>query len=426
MTPRFRRKPAHPPRGYRLRHGIFFALSGTVILAVLIAAVVVHRVSGSAGERPAFEAFTSDRFRVVWEDSPRRDDLARSVERHFKLRVTLRDASGRIVYGDQQTCPHGAQLVTVLDGTRVLGQVEACVQTSRWSRGLVLGLGSLVLALWAMSGLIARALMRPLETLVEVVQRIGEGHLDARVQLCKHHREGELGAVAEAVNLMAERIERQMAGQRELLAAVSHEIRSPLARLRMLVELQRESEGSTTRLDSMDVELEEMDSLVGQLLSQSRLEFQALDRRSLLAIEVARTALERASLPPSMLVDESQGAKVKVDVGLFGRALQNLLGNARSHGRGPTGFTVRLKDGRVIFEIRDQGPGFDAAVLSHSFEPFVASAKEGGLGLGLSLVSRIARVHEGRVRLANGDAGGAVVTLEVPLDVERVESLPRG
>jgi len=214
-----------------------------------------------------------------------------------------------------------------------------------------------VLVLWTLSGFIARSLVRPLDELVRVVRLIGDGHLDARMQLCSRHHRGEVGELGRAVNQMAEKIERQIAGQRELLAAVSHEIRSPLARLRMLVELEREAGATQERLDAMDVELTEMDSLVGQLLAQSRLEFQNLEPRTVAAVEMARTALERLALSPELLHDESCAATVNVDVGLIGRALLNVLENAQRHGRGLTALRVFLHAENVCFEVRDRGAG---------------------------------------------------------------------
>ncbi len=408
--------------GRHLRHGIFFAMGATMVLAVVVAGLVVHSATGSATQLPVFEAFANDRFRVVWDEPLRREDLARSIEAYFNVRLTLRDGTGSVLYGANGSCERAVHRLDVRDGSHVLGRVEACVMPHGWPRSLVLGLGSLVLALWAMSGLIARRLVRPLDDLVKVVRDIGEGHLDARIQLCRHDHRGELGTVAQAVNSMAEKIERQIAGQRELLATVSHEIRSPLARLRMLVELEREGQGDSSRLDSMDLELKEMDSLVGQLLAQSRLEFQNLERRSLLAIEVAKMALERASGSRDVLIDEAQGARVNVDVSLLSRALLNLLDNAQRHGRGLAAFVVRLDANRVKFEIRDNGPGFDAALLPRALEPFVGGAKDGGLGLGLSLVDRIVRAHGGRVMLANAEHGGAMVTLELPRAAEPLSS----
>jgi signal transduction histidine kinase len=212
---------------------------------------------------------------------------------------------------------------------------------------------------------------------------------------------------------MAEKIEHQIEGQRELLAGVSHEIRSPLARLRVLVELERDVQGHSGRLDSMDAELSELDSLVGQLLAQSRLEFQSLDKKSLRAVEVAKTALERASLSTALLRDDSTGAFVNVDASLFVRALMNLLENAKVHGRSVESLTIRVAGKQVLFEIADSGPGLEPSELNRVFEPFVGEGKRSGLGLGLALVQRIVLAHGGRVWLANRADNGAIATIEL-------------
>jgi signal transduction histidine kinase len=164
----------------------------------------------------------------------------------------------------------------------------------------------------------------------------------------------------------------------------------------------------------MEAELKEMDSLVGQLLAQSRLEFQNLESRSVLAVELARTALERASIGVERLVDEGASAKVRVDVSLMGRALLNLLDNAQRHGHGLEQFVVRSDSGRVTFEIRDAGPGFEVALLPRGLGAFAGSANGDGLGLGLSLVERIVRALGGAVRIANSEQGGAVVSVDLP------------
>lgn len=396
-----------------LRHRIFFAISFTIVVAVGVAGTIVHSASRQSPEITALRAFASDRFAVVWDDPTQRDDLAESIQRHFGVGVTLRTPDRSILFQSAIRCQRRVAVLEVTRGNRLLGYAEGCSPGRLWPSSVIWALVSVVLVLWAFSGLIARSLVRPLDELVRVVRQIGDGHLDARMQLCGRHHRGEVGELARAVNQMAEKIERQIAGQRELLAAVSHEIRSPLARLRMLVELEREAGANLERLDAMDVELTEMDSLVGQLLAQSRLEFQNLECRTVAAVDIARTALERAAVSLDLLEDESRSAQVSVDVGLMGRALLNVLENAQRHGRGLTALRVYARDDNVYFEVRDQGPGFEPAMLTRALLPFVGTAAQGGLGLGLSLVQRILTAHGGNVTLSNATDTGAIVTLRL-------------
>jgi signal transduction histidine kinase len=408
-----------------LRHRIFFALGFSIVLSVTVGGLVVHSVSGNAAESTGLRAFAGERFAAVWEEPLVRADLAKSIERHFDVRLALIGDQGQLLYGSASRCSSRVHEIDVLRGGRRVGAVRACVITRHWSKSVFLVLGSVVLVLWTMSGFIARALVRSLDELVRVARDIGNGRLSARVQLCGRIHRGEVGAVALAINQMAEKIERQIVGQRELLAAVSHEIRSPLARLRMLVELERETRETTpdtgsdvrppaaagktmTRLDGMDVELAEMDRLIGQLLAQSRLEFQKLDLRVMPALELASAALSRSGLSLDKLLDHAADARVEVDATLFTRGLLNLIDNAQRHAGGLTELRLERHGDRIRFLIGDAGPGFDPSVEKQAFLPFVGSGKATGLGLGLALVAQIARAHGTDVHLSSTQQGATV------------------
>jgi signal transduction histidine kinase len=161
-----------------------------------------------------------------------------------------------------------------------------------------------------------------------------------------------------------------------------------------------------------------MDGLMGELLASSRLDFAALTLHSLVARDAALTALERAGLAPSLLVDESGGASLSGDATLIGRALANLLDNAGRHGQGVERLAVRRLEGAIEFAVDDRGPGFHPEELERSFSPFYRGAAEGpsaraSLGLGLALVRRIAHAHGGRAWAKNLPGGGARVGFSV-------------
>jgi two-component system OmpR family sensor kinase len=227
--------------------------------------------------------------------------------------------------------------------------------------------------------------------------------------------------LAESINEMAKRIERQLRDQRELLAGVSHEIRSPLARLRVLAELLQGGTQSADLHAKIEREVAEIDDLVGKLLASSRLDFGALDLQTLCARDLALRALERAGLGAELLNDTSKEATVRGDATLLARALGNLLENAEHHAGGVMSLTLRALDGNVLFEVTDAGPGLSEDALAHGFDPFFRGVQDGqtssrgALGLGLSLVRRIARAHGGDARIENRSPGpGAVATLSVP------------
>lgn len=271
--------------------------------------------------------------------------------------------------------------------------------------------------LWGLSGFIARRLARPLAQVADVARDIGEGKLDSRVRIGRHHT-GEAVVLGEAINEMAERIEKQLADQRELLAAVSHEIRTPLGHLRILLEMARDKGSDEKLLVEMEREMDEVDSLVGQLLASSRLEFGTVERRPVGAVEAARRALARAGLSTAILDAPEGEVELEADPTLLARALANLLDNARKHGGGATRMQVTNGGGTVDFVVEDAGPGFDAEARERAFEPFfrserAAGAAHGSLGLGLALVQRIARAHGGTVRAEDREGGGARVTLSL-------------
>lgn len=282
---------------------------------------------------------------------------------------------------------------------------------------LALGLG--VVLLWMLTGALAWRITRPLIELVSVTRDLGEGKLDRRMQLDPYRRHrGEVAVLARAINDMAARIERQIGDQRELLAGVSHELRTPLGHLRVLVDTARERGelGDARLFDELEREILEIDQLVDQLLVHSRLEFDHVERRPIDPVALAVRALERAGVDASLLDVVSERETIAGDATLLGRALANLIANARTHGRGLAALRVRDGEaGELCFEVDDRGPGFDEGETDTMFAAFVQGrAHEGGsLGLGLSLVRRIALAHGGRTWARNRAGGGACVGFSV-------------
>jgi signal transduction histidine kinase len=275
--------------------------------------------------------------------------------------------------------------------------------------------------LWAASGVISRRLSRPIVELARVAEDIGSGRLSSRARF-RGHPPGEIRMLAEVINDMAARIERTLADQRALLAAVSHEIRTPLARMRLLVEMARDKFGDEAAFDKLDTEVQDIDSLVGDLLASSRVDFAALVPVRLEAERVAREALDRAHVDgaprdSARLVVDTPGLAFMGDPTLVARALANLVANAKMHAGGVTLLRVRAKGGMVIFEVEDEGAGFAAGEEVRIFEPFYRRGRQGAsegpsVGLGLTLVRRIAEAHGGTAYARNRTPRGAVVAVE--------------
>jgi signal transduction histidine kinase len=384
----------------------------TIVVTGLVVSAVVALLGPGGGRWRAnmrgAEEFLSDEFAAVWHSPPERNALAQRLARAFDADITLEDPAGKLLTQIGRECPRSYYQLEVRQQGRLLGRARACDVHRPHAPGVFFAaLLATGLVLWLASAWIARRLTRPLAELVQVTKDIGAGRLDARVRL--RHQPGEVGALAEAVNDMAARIEKQLRDQRELLAAVSHEIRSPLARLRVLAELLQEKK--------LEREVLEIDELVGKLLASSRLDFDAIDLKPLVASTAAARALENAGLAAELLEDHSAGAVVEADATLLGRALANLLDNAKSHGGGVQRVRLGVEQELVVFEVIDQGPGFAAEDLPRIFEPFFRKGQKGhgSLGLGLSLVERIARAHGGRAFAHNRPGGGSSVGLRLPL-----------
>jgi two-component system, OmpR family, sensor kinase len=414
---------------------LFLWFGATIVLTGLVVGAVVA-LFGPGGSHWAddvgrFRELGRTEFSRTWDRPEDRKALTNAVAHAFRANVTVEDASGRVIEQVGERCEGGYELDVRRGGT-LLGVVHGCLEPHRHPRGtFFVGLLAAVVTLWGASAFIARRLTRPLGELVRVTRAIGDGDLAARVRLGRHQT-GEVGALADSVNEMAVRIERQLKEERELMAAVSHELRSPLARLRVLVELARPggagappNNGTAAapegRLAEIEREIVGIDALIGKLLASSRLEFGAARPQPLVANEAAARALEAAGVAPELLVDETNGASVEADPTLLARALGNLLENAAEHAGGVERLTIREASGVLRFEVKDGGPGFSSEELTRVFEPFTRGKKTNGasLGLGLSLVARIARAHGGRAFAENAPGGGAVVVVELPTSSSR-------
>jgi signal transduction histidine kinase len=410
----------------RLQRRLFAWFGFTILFTGLtVSGVMALTGDGDASwrrEAQRVQAFVGGRFERVWDAPAERDELAQAIARDFELTVVLEGPSHAAIDTFGTPCRKSPVHVPVQRGGQVVGYVGICASryaiAHGWRAALALFITGLVL--WTASSRIARRLSRPVGELARVAYELGSGNFAARVRLPDRHRFGEMAALAVTMNDMASRIERHLAEQRELLAAVSHELRTPLARIRILTEMARDQGASEKTLDDLDREVIEMDALVGDLLASSRMDFAVLSRRPLDAVEAASRALERAGADPAALVVEREGGEggaipIQADATLLGRALANLIDNARKHGGGVEALKVKRANGHVAFEVEDHGEGFVSGEEGRIFEPFYRRSEEGSLGLGLALVKRIAEAHGGRAYAENRGEGGARVGVELPV-----------
>ena len=259
---------------------------------------------------------------------------------------------------------------------------------------------------------LARSITRRVENLRHGVDELGAGDLSARVEVCG---KDEVAALATSFNRAADRIQALVTSQRHMLASASHELRSPLARLRLSVELLREAGPGgdrDTHLAEAVRNIGELDRLIEDLLLIGRLEARAEPARE--PVDLLALAAEEGAR-----VDAEVGGAATVvagDEALLRILLRNLLENAARHGAPPIQVDVTPLDGGAQVIVQDAGPGILEDEAERIFEPFVRpggqpEGEQSGAGLGLSLVRRVAQLHGGTVRCEPGDSGHFVVEL---------------
>jgi len=278
--------------------------------------------------------------------------------------------------------------------------------------------------------LLARYLSDPVRHLRAATRSIADGDLRVRVSSLVGRRRDELALLAFDFDAMAERLRSLLESQRQLLRDVSHELRSPLARLQIALGLARRPHANLEQeFDRIEQETQRLDELIGEILSLSRLEDPA---RELIAEPVSLDELLETLADNARLEAEPRWVRIDLDnphpltvAGdreLLFRALENVVRNAVSYS--PQGSVVTLayrqQDRQAVIEVTDQGPGVPADLLERIFEPFfrVGKARDrasGGYGIGLAITARVAALHGGSVRAHNIPGGGLQIRITVPL-----------
>jgi signal transduction histidine kinase len=253
---------------------------------------------------------------------------------------------------------------------------------------------------------VSRRMARRLERLRIAVDELGSGDLSARVPV---EGRDEIADVARSFNRAAERIEGLVGAQRRVLASASHELRSPLARLRMAVELL--SGGVRTELrDDAERDIEELDALIGDVLAAARLEAGQAPRggEALALLDLVRVEAGRVGATV-----EGEPVTLHAEPRMLRSLLRNLLENAARHGGGPVDVAVGpLPTGEgARIRVDDRGPGIPERERERIFEPFYrpeghSEGRDGGVGLGLALVREIARHHGGDAHCFAREGGG--------------------
>ncbi|MBX9938441.1 MAG: HAMP domain-containing histidine kinase [Candidatus Obscuribacterales bacterium] len=266
-------------------------------------------------------------------------------------------------------------------------------------------------------------LVRALSELTAATERIAEGNFDVRVQ--SRHKD-ELGRLAEGVNVLAARLDGYVSGQKRFLGDISHELRTPIARLQMALELLAESENLSDEdrklVGDIREEITEMTQLVSELLAFSKagLKGSTPTLKKFDLLQSVQSVVQRLSLGERVRLEFTEPSQVLGDSNLLERAISNVLRNAvRYAGSDSLIFVSYRQDGgEGILTIQDQGPGVSPESLPHLTEPFYRpessrSRSLGGVGLGLAIVKSCTEASGGKVSIENGVEGGLAVTLRL-------------
>ena len=270
---------------------------------------------------------------------------------------------------------------------------------------------------------LSRSITRPLVKLTAVVEAYGRGDLSQRSGL--GDLDDEVGRLARSFDEMADRIQAARKAEKELLANVSHELRTPLARMKVALELiEPPDDAVRKRLQGLGEEVDELDRLIGDVLTASRLDLAALPLRKvrLRLADVLAKSLDRArQLDPELKAESRVDPELSVDAdeSLLSRALDNLLDNARKYANGtPIELEARRDGAQAVIAVRDRGPGIPPEELPRVFDPFFRGegvrGRATGFGLGLALARRVAEAHGGTASATNAGGGGARIELRLP------------
>jgi two-component system sensor histidine kinase CpxA len=273
--------------------------------------------------------------------------------------------------------------------------------------------------------LLAYQFTRPIRELRHALEHFGRGDLSARVN---SRRRDELGLLAQSFDQMAERIETLLAAERRLLLDISHELRSPLARLGVAVELARSGDDLETALSRIQKESDRLNSLVGQLLQVTRAEGDpsVLRREPVRVDELVKQLVDDSLIEAQahgcrLRYERTQPVTVQGDPELLRRAVENVIRNAIRYAPPETAVDVSLarNNGKVVVDVRDRGPGVPREALPRIFDAFYRvepdrSRSSGGVGLGLSIARRAIELHRGSIRARNAEPG-LEVEMELPV-----------
>jgi two-component system, OmpR family, sensor histidine kinase CpxA len=288
--------------------------------------------------------------------------------------------------------------------------------------------------------LLALYLTRPIIGLRRATHALAEGNLNARAGAKLGGRKDEIADLVRDFDRMAGRIRDLVHSQRQLLSNVSHELRSPLARMRVALALARRNEDSvqTSPHNRMETEIAKLDEMIGRILILARLEsgeihpqMQELSLNELVTKIVADAEYEAARTGHAIEYQADREVSVYGNADLLASAIENTIRNALYYTNGLEPVSVQLTEAAsfAVLRVRDHGPGVPESALSSLFKPFYRVddsrvSSTGGTGLGLAIAQRAVSLHGGTISASNQTSGGLMLEIRIPLRSAKTTAKP--
>ena len=365
-------------------------------------------------------------------DENRNELLRRELPERFNRLLNPRPRSGRRGPGNLRPIQLTPSLVAA-DGQEyrllfVRTQITV-LGVLTWPATQLAVLALVVLAALATSMPLARYLASPIMRLQNTSRALAAGALETRVGEPFTRRKDEVGTLARDFDTMAERIQELVTAKETLLRDVSHEFRSPLARIRMAVALaeRKASKSSQSDLLRIEHETERLDELVGEVMALARLRSQPIAKNERIALDELVSEIvdnARYEYPEAEIRYEARDVpRLKGDRTALTRAIENVVRNALNHSGPMENATVEVNlqaaAGRIEICVADRGPGVPDSDLERIFEPFYRvdesrDHQSGGQGIGLAITASVLELHGGRIVARNRSGGGLEVKLELP------------
>ncbi|GAA0635066.1 sensor histidine kinase [Brevundimonas lenta] len=315
------------------------------------------------------------------------------------------------LFSAQQTLPPFLAAVQLDDGRWAMVRIPKSL-LAPWEITILLGMLVSLIVLAPLIWWMARRLARPIHRFAMAADRLGA---DPDAPPLMSDGPNEVRLAVSAFNEMQARLREHIQRRTQTVAAVAHDLRTPLTRLRFRVE-----ELPARYRPDMSADIEEMDTLIARAMQFAKGDF-AADQREVLDISdlVQATVNRYVETGAAMNIAVEPGLRVEADASALRRGLTNLIDNALAYG-GPVTVTARADGDQALVQVRDNGPGIPPDLLERVFDPFFRieisrSRQTGGAGLGLAIARHAIRAHGGDVKLRNNPDGGLEADLFLPL-----------